>query len=54
MIGSRDESNAGLRRDIERWRGDLSMWVAAGLGNGNSARTIRQWIAEAEWIIGVE
>jgi hypothetical protein len=44
-------SDADLRRDIERWREDLAKWEAAGLVDSGPANTIRGWIAEVEKII---
>ena len=45
------DSTPALQRDIARWRNDLAMFIAAGLGNSGPANTIRGWIAEVEAII---
>ena len=51
MVWDLGNSNDYIRRDIARWRQDLAMWAAAGMGNSSPAVTIRVWIAEAEWMI---
>ena len=51
MVWDLGNSYDHIRRDIARWRQDLAMWAAAGMGNSSPAVTIRVWIAEAEWMI---
>jgi hypothetical protein len=51
MAWNLGNSNAHIRRDIEQWRLDLAMWMAAGFTNSSPAKALRAWIAEAEWMI---
>jgi hypothetical protein len=51
MAWDTGDSNADLRRDIERWEKDLAMLEAEGLGGTSAADTIRAWIAEARDLI---
>jgi hypothetical protein len=41
-------SDAALRREIERWLRDLAVWEAEGLVDSNPAKTVRDWIAAVE------
>jgi hypothetical protein len=51
MAWDTGDSNADLRRDIERWEKDLAMLEAEGLGGSSAADRIRAWIAEARDLI---
>ena len=51
MAWDAGDSNADLRRDIERWEKDLATFEAEGLGRSSAADTIRAWIAEARDLI---
>lgn len=44
-------SDAALRRDVERWRKDLAGWQAAGLIHTEPAETIKGWIASVEQLL---
>jgi hypothetical protein len=49
MVQSAMEAKEGLRRDIERWRGDLG---ASPWARGTGVETaVREWIAAAEKLI---
>lgn len=51
MIWDMRTSIASLRQDVSRWRKDLAMFEAAGLGRSSAAETVRGWIACVEDLI---
>ena len=51
MVTSKEVADASIRQDRARHRKELADWETAGLGNSESAKTLRGWIGEEDYFL---